>query len=234
MIFVAHSSNRHLFSADLAVMHRQRKRIFVDGMGWKLPVIRDMEIDGYDREDTTYLLSKDELDGEVLASARLLTTDGRHLMSDLFAGACQQPAPRGSGVWEVSRFCVAPGMTRRVRLRLLWQITCGVMELGLLHGIEQVVFVANRALLPLMLNCGWEARVLGPTLPDGNDAVTAVAARLSEEALAVVRRRYEVAAPALASPCRLPPESSRPGVASRNAWAPNAQAPRLARLSGAH
>lgn len=234
MIFVVHEANRHLFGADLAAMHRHRKIIFVDGMGWKLPVIRDMEIDDYDRGDTRYLLARNEPDGEVLGSARLLTTQGRHLMSDLFADACSLPAPRGPATWEVSRFCAAPEVKRRARLSLLWEMTCAILELGLLNRIEQVIFVANRALLPLMLNCGWDARALGPTLPDGNDRVTAVAAAISEQALAHIRERYGVPDPALASPSRLPPAASQRAAADLNAWSRYAAEPWPARLSGAH
>jgi acyl-homoserine lactone synthase len=199
MIFVVDAGNRQLFESDLAQMHRQRKAVFVDSIGWKLPVVIDMEIDRYDRDDTLYLLAKDRPDGEVLASVRLLATDGPHLMCDLFAPGCGDATPRGPAIWEVSRFCTAPALGRRARLRLLWEVTCAVMETALLHRIDQVVFAANRALLPLMLNCGWRASVWGPTLPDQDDEVTAVVAQISVEGLRRVRQRHRVAAPALHS-----------------------------------
>lgn len=198
MIFVVNAENRRLFESDLAEMHRQRKIVFVDRLGWKLPVVTDMEIDRYDCKDTLYLLAKDRPEGEVRASVRLLATEGPHLMSDVFASACHGAAPRGPAIWEVSRFCTAPSMIgRRSRLQALWELTCGVMESALLHGVNQVIFAANRSLLPLTLNCGWDARPLGSTQPDGNDEVTAVVAQISVDALDRVRQRYGVGAPIL-------------------------------------
>lgn len=197
MIFIVDAHNRALFERDLLEMHRQRKAAFVDAAGWNVPVSGDMEIDRYDSHDTTYLLAKTEANaGELLASVRLLPTIGPHLMSDLFLDACSGSPPRGPAVWEVSRFCVNPRLkNRRVRLQLLWEMVCGVIETSLLFGIEQVTFVANAALLPLVLNCGWNAQRLGPTLPDGDDELTAVVATIEPRALRDVRRTFAIAGP---------------------------------------
>lgn len=198
MIVVVTAENRRLFEADLVQMYRQRKTVFVDRQGWKVPVVVDQEIDCYDREDTFYLLSKEELDGPLLASVRLLPTMRPHLMSDLFPGACRDAPPRGPNVWEVSRFCTTPDLPGRgIRLALLWEIICGIMETALLYGIERVIFVANRALLPLAMTCGWEARRLGETLRDENDEVTAATAIISPAGLRRVRQYHGVPIPAI-------------------------------------
>jgi len=196
MVYLINAENRWMFAADLVEMHRQRKAVFVDGAGWNVPVVDDMEVDRYDDGDTIYLISKaDTAHGPLLASARLLPTERPHLMSDLFLHACHQPAPRGPSVWEVSRFCVSPLVCRSRRLALLWEMTCAVIETSLLFGVDCVTFVANRALLPLVLDCGWQAHTLGPTLPDGTDELTAVAAGITPQALQAVRMRYGVRGP---------------------------------------
>jgi acyl-homoserine lactone synthase len=202
MMFIVNSENRSLFAADLLQMHRQRKAVFVDGAGWNVPVVDNMEIDRYDLADTTYLLAKESPASEdVLASVRLLPTTRPHLMSDLFVEACRGIPPRGPAIWEASRFCISHHVTnRRARLHLLWQTVSGVIETALLFGLEQVIFVANAALLPLMLNCGWRAAKLGPTLPDGNDQITAVAATISPIALRDVRRRFGIPGPVVRFP----------------------------------
>ena len=201
MIFIANAENRWQFEDDLAEMHRQRKSVFVDRIGWKLPVVSDLEIDPYDRQDTVYLLSKDVANGSLLASVRLLSTSAPHLMSDLFAGTCDACVPGGPTVWEASRFCTTPKLKdRKERLDLLWEIICGVMETSLLYGIDQIIFAANRPLLPLALACGWEARVLGPTLRDDDDDVTAVAAAVSPYALRLMRERHSVSTPVIRFP----------------------------------
>ena len=178
-------------------MHRQRKAAFVDRAGWNLPVVADQEIDRYDlRGDTLYLLAKDELDGAVLASARLLTTIGPHLMCDLFCAADRERMPRGSTVWEASRFCTTPRIHARERRHgLLWEIICGVLETGLLYGIDEVIFAASRALLPLALNCGWEIRTLSRDPSDQGNDTTPMAAVITAAGLRRVRQLHRVAIP---------------------------------------
>jgi acyl-homoserine lactone synthase len=197
MILIINAENRSLFESELIEMHRQRKAVFVDGYGWSVPVKDDMEMDGYDGEGTTYLIAKAGLSGaEVIASARLLPTVRSHLMADLFVAACGGNVPSGPSIWEVSRFCVSPHIeSRRRRVELLWEMACGVMETALLYGVEKVTFVANAALLPLAMQCGWSAVRLGPTLPDGNDEITAVAASITPDGLRATRSRLGVHGP---------------------------------------
>lgn len=211
MIFLVNTENRGQFAADLTEMHWQRKIVFVDRAGWTVPVLGNSEVDCYDREETMYLLAKAQPESQVLASARLLPTTGPHLMSDLFAAACRDTPPRGPTVWEVSRFCTTPDLNGRgIRLGLLWEVICAVMEVGLLYGIDQVIFAANRALLPLALNCGWDARTLGPAAPDEEDEMTAVAARITPDGLSAVRRRHGVPTPVTRITANGPPGGPGP------------------------
>ncbi len=195
MIYIIDAENRALFDADLSVMHRHRKITFVDRLGWALPVLADEERDAYDRDDTRYLIAREHSRGPLLASARLLPTTAPHLMGDLFAHTCRGGAPAGATVWEASRFCTAPQLPRRERLKLLWQIFCGILETALLYDIEQIIFTANRALLPLALTAGWRARALGPSFADGNDTLTAVGVEVDLPGLRTLRRRFAIASP---------------------------------------
>ena len=198
MIVVVNAENRRLFEGDLIQMYRQRKAVFVDRAGWKIPVVADQEIDCYDQEHTIYLLAKEHIEGPLLASVRLLPTTGPHLMGDLFPTAFRDAPPHGPTVWEVSRFCTTPDLPgRRVRLGLLWEIICGVIETALLYGIDRVIFAANRALLPLALTCGWEAGKLGETLCDEDDEITAATAMISAGGLRRVRHLHGVSIPAI-------------------------------------
>lgn len=206
MIVVVNAENRRLFPADLVQMHRQRKAVFVDAAGWKIPVFGDMEMDAYDREDTIYLLAKNHSNGPVLASVRLLTTTGPHLMSDLFDAEDLESMPRGPAVWEVSRFCTGPQIRSRDRRHaLLWEMICGVIETALLYGIDQVIFAASRALLPLALHCGWEARTLRRSYPDDGSELTAVAAATTPQSLRGVRERHGVPVPVTRFQAIVPP-----------------------------
>jgi acyl-homoserine lactone synthase len=199
MVFIVTAENRHWFERDLLEMHLQRRRVFVEGLGWPLPQLDGaLELDQYDGEDVIYLLVKDDPGARLRASVRLLRTDRPHPMLDLFHGLCDGGVPQGADVWEISRFCTNPGLPgRRDRLALLWEIICASLETALLFGIERLTFVANRALRPLALNCGWEAMSLGSTLPDRHDEVTAIVADVTRAGLRRVRERFAVPGPVI-------------------------------------
>ncbi len=198
MVFIVNAENRHLFERDLLEMHLQRRRVFVDRLGWPLPLSGALELDGYDGEEVIYLLVKDDVHGQVSASARLLRGDRPHPLLDLFAHLCDGPVPQGPGVWEVSRFCINPAVTgRRERLGLLWQTICASLEAALLFDVERLTFVANKALRPLALQCGWDARALGETQADRDDEVTAIVAAVTRTGLRRVRKRFGISGPVI-------------------------------------
>jgi N-acyl-L-homoserine lactone synthetase len=197
MIFVVNSDNRGQYSQYIQEMHRHRKLTFIDELRWGVPASGDCEVDTYDRSDTLYLLACRHDGAPLLASARLLPTSGPHLMRDHFAHACEA-LPCGVHVWEASRFVTSRTVVgSRARLTLLWEIIAGIIETALLFDIEQVTFTANRALLPAALACGWEARRLGPTLPDGEDEITAVAAQVTQAGLRRVKQRIQRSGPVI-------------------------------------
>ena len=89
MVFIVDAKNRHGFARDLQEMHRQRRQIFVKGLGWPLSLADDeFEVDEYDGTGVIYLLAQDELGGRLRASARLLRTDRAHPLLDLFPHLC--------------------------------------------------------------------------------------------------------------------------------------------------
>jgi acyl-homoserine lactone synthase len=215
MVFIVNAENRHWFEQDLLEMHQQRRRVFVEGLGWPLPLAGAMELDQYDADDVMYLLVKDDPGARLRGSVRLLRTDRPHPLLDLFGSLCDAGVPQGPAVWEISRFCPDPeACSRRDRLALLWEIICASLETALLFDIERLTFVANRALRPLALHCGWDATVLGATQPDRHDEVTAVAAEVTRAGLRRVRARFGIPGPvirffpaALAAPARTPANS---------------------------
>jgi len=198
MVFIVNAENRRWFAQDLLEMYQQRRRVFVEGLGWPLPLAGTMELDQYDADDVIYLLVKDDLGARLRASVRLLRTDRPHPLLDLFRGLCDAGVPHGPDVWEISRFCTSPAVTnRRDRLALLWEIICASLETALLFDIERLTFVANRALRPLALHCGWEAAALGATQPDRHDEVTAIAAEVTRAGLRRVRGRFGIPGPVI-------------------------------------
>lgn len=169
MVAVVTASNRHRYEPQLAAMHRDRARVFVEAWGWPLSVTSDgLEIDRYDAGEALYLIDSEEGTPH-LSSLRLLPTTGPHLMGDVFADLCESGPIVGEDVWEISRLCTSPDLhaerVRPIRNRL----GRAMLEFGFLFGISRFVGVTNLAFLSRMLAFGWDCAPLG--LPREMDGV---------------------------------------------------------------
>lgn len=90
---------------DSALAH-YRYRIFVEQLGWNLPVVNGcFERDQFDRSDTVYVIARDE-EGSICGCARLLPTTRPYLLKELFPFLLAEPMqpPEENDVWELSRF----------------------------------------------------------------------------------------------------------------------------------
>lgn len=196
MIHIITEDNRHLFRHALMEMHRHRKSVFIDRMRWGLEAPQGLEIDQFDAADAVYLVETAAHDGAVTGSVRLLPTARAHLMSEVFSHLCVTGVPRGARIWEVSRFCPAPQIAKGApRQALLARMIAGIMETGLLFGMERVTFVAGAALAPLAMAIGWDAAPLGPTMRMGRERVRAITAAITPEGLNAVRARNSLTGP---------------------------------------
>lgn len=196
MIYIVSQENRRRFHHLLTEMHRQRKRVFIDNLKWRLEESAGLEIDAYDSEDAIYLIEARTPTSDVSVSARLLPTTRPHLLSEQFPELCEEPLPAGSTVWEATRFCPAPdtpaGPPRR---EMLGRMIAGIMETALLFGIEQVTYVADAALAPMAQKVGWDVRPLGRPRGKGRDRIQAFAASIDGAGLKRVRDAFAIGGP---------------------------------------
>lgn len=165
----------------LAAMFRARKEIFVDLLGWNVPVIDGQyEIDEFDTERATYVVLSDP-PGDHLGSARLLPTIGPHLLEAHFPHLCDEAPPVGSDVMEISRFCLSrkrPAAERRlVRDRLVSALT----DLALARGIRTYVGIAEMGWLQQILAFGWRCRPLGLPRPCSGRLIGALRIEIDAE-----------------------------------------------------
>jgi acyl homoserine lactone synthase len=92
-----------------SALAQYRHQIFVEQLGWRLPLADDgFERDQYDRDDTVYVVARDER-GSICGCARLLPTTLPYLLKDVFPFliAGRASAPQSPDVWELSRFAVS-------------------------------------------------------------------------------------------------------------------------------
>ena len=96
---------RAFASKELWEMHTLRAKVFRGRLGWEVPVLSGMEIDGYDALEPRYMLMRD---GETLRGCwRLLPTEAPYMLKDSFPQLLDgQEAPSDPHIWELSRFAI--------------------------------------------------------------------------------------------------------------------------------
>ncbi|HET7575633.1 MAG TPA: acyl-homoserine-lactone synthase [Sphingomicrobium sp.] len=145
----------------LRAMFEDRKSVFVDLLKWDLPVLHGrFELDDFDDSRATYVIIADG-DGDHLGSARLLPTTRPHILDSLFAHLCAAPAPIGSQVFEITRFCLSRRQNAASRRRTRNQLVTALAWHALESGIQTYTGVAELAWLQQILAFGWDCRPLG-------------------------------------------------------------------------
>lgn len=167
MLFTVESANP---SADAAMraMFEARKQVFVDLLGWDLPVLAGRyEVDQFDDVHARYLILADAAHTH-LASARLLPTTRPHILDTLFSQLCEDAPPRGEHVYEITRFCLDRSLSAVRRRAVRDDLVVALTNHALAHGIAAYTGVAEIGWLQQILAFGWRCRPLGlPQRIDG-------------------------------------------------------------------
>lgn len=163
-------------ASDLAMrnMFAARKEVFVDLLGWDVPVLEDRyEIDQFDDTFARYLIVSDESLNH-LGSARLLPTTRPHILDTLFPELCAGPVPQGPTVFEITRFCLSRhlGAVRRREVRN--RLVTALAETALAAGITTYTGVAEAGWLRQILDFGWTAAPLGQPLSNSGATLGAM------------------------------------------------------------
>jgi acyl homoserine lactone synthase len=145
-----------------------RHQIFVEQLGWSLPLANDgLERDQYDRDDTVYVVAHDE-SGSICGCARLLPTTLPYLLKDIFPFliAERAAAPQSPDVWELSRFAVSqraakgPGESSHV-----WDfrpMLASVVRCAAQLGARRLIGVTYLSMERLFRRIGVHAHRAGP------------------------------------------------------------------------
>ena len=145
----------------LAHMFAARKRVFVDLLGWELPLRNErFEVDQFDDSNAAYVL----LQGAGRphrGSARLLQTQEPHILGDLFPSLCAGPVPRGHDVLEITRFCIDPGLSRGEQREARNELVSALALYAADTGVTTYTAVAGLAWFRQISRFGWECRALG-------------------------------------------------------------------------
>lgn len=196
------AGGRLRYSKHLIEMHQDRKRVFIDQLGWQLPSAGSwLEIDQFDNEYTVYLIACSQRDGRHLASVRLLPTTGPHMLNTIFADLSEGGPVIGGDVWESSRFTIAPVGLRGTEIMRLSQILAlAHVEFALLNGIRRYTMIGEVHRIATVCAMGWKVRPLClPTDPGDGTRIVSMEVTIGDDTLAQMRRRFRINEPVLAN-----------------------------------
>ena len=165
-------------------MHEFRREMFVQRLGWSLPLLEGHERDQYDRDDTVYFVAVDSADS-VTACARLLPTTGAYMLPDLFPQLLgTTTAPHHSTIWELSRFAANVRTTREGRVlslsRPTFELLSSVLDFARARDIEHLVLVTSIAIERLLLRSSFEVhRMAAPAYVNGSLCVALLISTLA-------------------------------------------------------
>lgn len=147
-----------------------RHKIFIERLGWQLPVENGMERDQFDHPDTLYVVSR-EANGAICGCARLLPTTEPYLLSEVFphllAGA---PIPNTRDVWELSRFAAASIEPNSMvdAARNTRNLLAAAVKSAAEQGAKRLITVSPLGIERLLHRMGVHAHRAGPpALADG-------------------------------------------------------------------
>lgn len=173
---IINSANKGAYGALYHQHLKQRRKLFVDELGWPVPHDEQIEMDQYDRFDATYVLVEDQ--GEVVAYARLLPTTSEvvfgevqfsYLVRDAVEGLLPgiptnimagQPAPITSDVWEMTRF---QAKDRRAMRELFRRAAQFLEEVGATHTIS----FTRRSFMGILNGLHLPTKSVGPDVTYG-------------------------------------------------------------------
>lgn len=161
MVSIAQAVPDPLRHPALREMFEARKQVFIDLLGWDVPVIEGRyEVDQFDDGEATYLIVPDAHGGHA-GSARLLATTRPHILDSLFPQLCAVTLPRGPDVFEITRFCLARAQGAAARLETRNRLVSGLVDYALDNDVRTYTGVAELGWLQQILAFGWDCRPLG-------------------------------------------------------------------------
>lgn len=166
---------REFQSKVLWDMHKLRAKVFKDRMGWEVPIMSGMEIDGYDAIDPYYMVIR-EHGGDLRGCWRLLPTEGPYMLKDSFPELLHGiAAPDNAKIWELSRFAIeTDGRHAFGFSEVAMESIREIIAYGYAGGLDQYVTVTTTAIERLLRRAGVQIRRFGPPIRIGVENAVAL------------------------------------------------------------
>jgi len=169
------ASRQHFNRSDLWDMHKLRAKVFRERMGWDVPIMSGMEIDGYDAIEPYYMLMR-EPGGILRGCWRLLPTEGPYMLKDTFPELLHGVvAPQDPSIWELSRFAIETDGEQVFGFSHIALQSIGeIIAYGHRAAIAQYVTVTTTAIERMLRRAGVVTRRFGPPLHIGVEHAVAL------------------------------------------------------------
>ena len=170
------AARRDFCSRDLWEMHRLRAKVFKGRLGWEVPILSGMEIDGYDALDPLYMMMRGPAGGALIGCWRLLPTKGPYMLKDSFSVLLQgRAAPSGARMWELSRFAIETAASHGFGFSAIsLESIAAVIRHGYQNDIDAYVTVTTTAIERLLRRAGVVIERLGPAQQIGVETAVAL------------------------------------------------------------
>jgi acyl homoserine lactone synthase len=161
------SSNSEEFTPEFEVaVAAYRHKIFIERLGWQLPVRDGLERDQFDRSDTIYVVARSDR-GDICGCARLLPTTAPYLLGEVFPQLMNGlPAPSARDVWELSRFAAveveANLTTPQDAAKMSKALLAAAVAIAAEHGAARLITVSPLGVERLLNRFGVNAHRAGP------------------------------------------------------------------------
>jgi len=169
------ASRRDFKNSDLWDMHKLRAKVFHGRMGWDVPLMSGMEIDGYDAIDPYYMMMR-EPGGILCGCWRLLPTEGPYMLKDTFPQLLHGiTAPDDPVIWELSRFAIESEGQHVFGFSTIAMQSIGeIIGYGYRVGIKQYVTVTTTAIERMLRRAGVVTKRFGPPMVIGVENAVAL------------------------------------------------------------
>jgi acyl homoserine lactone synthase len=151
-----------------------------------------MEIDRFDEENPLYLISVDDVTGQLRGSVRLLPTTGPNMLRNVFPELLPDGLVIESAtIWEASRFAMDPDAAVPLPGRHLSYVTgellAGLVEIGLMVGVTEIASVIDARMVRVLRLAGYPAELISPPRRIGVCITYAGLSEVNEAALERIR-----------------------------------------------
>ena len=169
------AARRDFKSKELWEMHALRAKVFSGRLGWEVPVLSGMEIDGYDALEPEYMMMREP--GGVLGGCwRLLPTEGPYMLKDSFPQLLHgKQAPADPRIWELSRFAIETDNCGAFGFSDITMESIGaIIRHGHAVGLTRYVTVTTTAIERMLRRAGVVTERLGDPLRIGIETAVAL------------------------------------------------------------